>query len=218
MEWLKTRISYFAAAALLLAATVSGFGADSDVRFVTHSDNRVTLEGTDSIHDWTAEGQVIEGTLKPGAGFPTSPGQPVAPGKVDAVVEVAIPVCSLHSRSPRMDEVVYTKLKATTNPRIRYKLTELRLKTAPASQDAPYVFQAEGSLAVAGVTNRISMPVEVQPLAGKRLKISGHTSVKMSDYGIGGPWFQVQGLDQITVGDEVRLGFEWLVEEQANPH
>lgn len=215
---MKTRISNYAAAALLLASAVSGFGADSDVRFVTHSDNRVTLEGTDSIHDWTSEGQVIEGTLKPGAGFPTSPGQPVAPGKVDAVVEVSIPVCSLHSRSPRMDAVVYAKLKATAHPRIRYKLTELRFKTAPASKDAPYVFQAEGSLAVAGVTNRISMPVEVLPLAERRLKVSGHTSVKMSDYGIGGPWFQVQGLDRIAVGDEVRLSFEWLVEQPAIPH
>ena len=54
-----------------------------------------------------------------------------------------------------------------------YRLTELTLKEPAKSKDAPYVFDAKGELAVAGVTNKITMPVNVTPLPDNELKVTG---------------------------------------------
>ena len=57
----------------------------------------------------------------------------------------------------------------------------------PKAKDGAYVFDAKGDLAVAGVTNKISMPVNVTPMADKKLKITGTVTVKMTDFKIDPP-------------------------------
>ena len=45
------------------------------------------------------------------------------------------------------------------------------------------MFEAKGELAVAGVTNKITMPVNILPLADKeKLKVTGSITVKMTDF------------------------------------
>ncbi|MGH7973656.1 MAG: YceI family protein, partial [Limisphaerales bacterium] len=84
------------------------------------------------------------------------------------------------------------------------------------SKDAPYIFEAQGELAVAGTTNKITFPVEVLPLgdAEKRIKISGTTAVKMTDYKISPP-APLHIL--LKTGDEVKLVFEWIVAPRTPP-
>src|SRR2546430_17037555 len=81
-----------------------------------------------------------------------------------------------------MDEVMYTHLKSSTNPRILFFVDSLVLKEAPKSKDAPYVFESTGQIVVAGVTNKISLPVNVTPLGSEkenRIKIAGSADLKM---------------------------------------
>jgi polyisoprenoid-binding protein YceI len=75
------------------------------------------------------------------------------------------------------------------------------------------VFDAKGELAVAGITNQISMPVSVLPLGEKKLKISGTVSVKMSDFKIESPAPKLAG-GLIKTGDEVKLIFDWMVAQR----
>ncbi len=154
------------------------------------------------------------------AGFPVEPGQAVTPGKIQAEAEVVIPVRSLRSiekdgkpYSDKMDDIMCGKLKQPTNPKILYHLNELMLKETPKAADLPYVCDSKGELAVAGVTNRISMRVNVTPMADKRLKVTGSTSVKMSDFGIQPP--VLVGI--LSTGDEVKLFFEWIVAQRTAP-
>ncbi len=195
--------------------------ADPAMRFDPAPGSKVRIEGTSSIHDWQVECKLIGGHLEAGPSFPSEPGQTIQPGKVDARAEVFIPVRSLKSiekdgrpYSDSMDNIMYEKLLQPVNPRIVYRLDELVLKQAPAGGNAPYVFEAKGELVVAGVTNKITMPVNVTPLGNKKLKISGNTAVKMTDFGIKPPAPAI-ALGLIKTGDEVKLIFEWVVAQKA---
>ncbi len=86
------------------------------------------------------------------------------------------------------------------------------LKEAAKDKAAPYVYDAKGLLAVAGVTNAVSFPVNVVPQGGadKRIKISGTTSVKMSQYKIEPPSPKFLG-NLIKTGDDVKLIFDWVI-------
>ena len=201
---------------LLLTATFPLRAADA-TRFDAKPGSSMRVEGTSSVHDWQLVGKIIGGYIEVSPNFPTEPGQTVQPGKVEAKAEAFIPVRSLASvekdgkpYSTKMDDIVYDKLKEPTNKRILYRLTEMVLKEAPKSKDAPYVFDSQGELVVAGVTNKISMPVNVTPLGEKKLKITGTAKVKMTDFKIDPP-SPALALGLIKTGDNVTLHFTWMV-------
>jgi hypothetical protein len=198
----------------VVAAGLTRFDAKSG------PDMKVRIEGTSTIHDWQVEGHIIGGSIEVGPGFPTEPGQAATPGKVQAEVKAYIPVRGLKSvekdgshYSDKMDEVMYDKMKSAANPRITYHSIELVLKESPRSKDLPYVFDSKGELAVAGVTNSISMPVNVLPLGDKKLKISGSITLKMSDFKVEAPVL----IGLLSTGDPVKLSFEWPVQQKQAP-
>ena len=187
--------------------------------------SKIRIEGTSNIHDWQVEGSLIGGYLEAGPGFPLEPGQAVTPGKVPARAEAFIPVRGLKSvekdgkpYSDMMDKVMYEHLKVADDPkaRIAYYLTEVVLKEPAKSNGAPYLFDSRGQLVVAGVTNEISMPVNVLPLGEKKLRISGSIKVKMTDFKVEPPC-PALAVGLIKTGDEVKLIFEWNVGPKAVP-
>ena len=225
------RYSYFLSRRAILflaffaAACVSSLGADAAAnRFVAKPGGaKVRIEGTSTIHDWQMESGTIAGYLEAGPDFPSKPGAEAKPGKVSAKVDAFIPVRTLKSYekdgkpySDKMNEVAWDKLMVGTNyPRIIYRLTELVLKEAPKSKDGAYVFDSTGELVVAGVTNKISMPVNITPMEGGKLHVVGNTKAKMSEFKIDppSPTFGVL----IKTGDEVKLLFDWIVEQKLAP-
>lgn len=190
-------------------------------RFVARPGSNVRIDGTaNMIHTrWEVESSLIGGFVEVGPGFPTEPGQTVSPGKLPARAETFVIVRSLKSMdegkpySDRMDDVMYEHLKATNGPkdRISFQLTELMLKETAKSPTTPYVFEAKGQLAVASVTNPIVMPVNLTPLGSNRLKFEGSFTTKMTDFKVTPP--APKPLPLVT-GDEVKLSFQWLVEER----
>ena len=204
----------------LLLAAGAVRAADTTTKFFAKSGSKMRMEGTSNIHDWQAESSLILGSLEAGANFPTEPGQSVSPGKVDAKVEASVTVRSLKSLekdgkpySDKMDDVMYEKLKMQEAPKIIYRLTELTLKEPAKSKDAPYVFEAKGDLAVGGVTNSITMPVNVIPLGDKKLEISGTTTIKMTDFKIEPPAPKI-AMGMIKTGDDVKIIFDWMLAQR----
>jgi hypothetical protein len=118
--------------------------------------------------------------------------------------------------SDAMDGIMCKHLLAEANPKITFRLTELVLKESPRTNSLSYLFDAKGELAVAGITNTISMPVSVTPLGNKRVKIAGTVSTKMTAFKITPPSPPGIGVF-IKTGDEVRLFFEWIVAQKAAP-
>jgi len=217
--------SFSRRAVLALALLVAGSAAlraaeGTTTRFVAKpGTSKVRIEGTSTIHDWQMESPLIGGYLEAGPDFPTKPGADIKPGKVNVKVEAFIPVRSLKSLekdgkpySDKMDEIVWEKLLQQKFPRIIYRISELVFKEA---KDGAYVFDSTGDLIVAGVTNKISMPVNITPVdGGKALHIIGNTKTKMSDFKVEPP--SPTGLGMlIKTGDEVKLFFDWTVEQKG---
>jgi hypothetical protein len=208
-------------AALLLLAMVALPAAGQTTTLSARSGSKMRIEGTSNIHDWQVESPFIGGMLEVGANFPLEPGQAATPGKVEVKGEVFIQVRSLKSvekdgkpYSDKMDEVMWEHMKEPENKRIVYHPTELTLKEVPTAKDAPYVFEAKGDLAVAGVTNPLTMTVNVLPLGDKKYKITGSTSLKMTSYKVEPPAPKI-ALGMIKTGDDVKLIFEWRLAQKA---
>lgn len=211
---------------ILLTGAVMSWGGDATATrfFAKPSTAKVRLEGTSSVHDWQMEGPMIGGFLEAGPDFPTKPGVEMKPGKVSAKVEAFISVRSLKSiekdgkpYKDSMDAIVWEKLLQEKYPKISYHGTEMVLKESPKTKDGAFVFDTTGELAIAGVTNKVSMPVNITPLDdGKALHIIGNTKVKMTDFKIEPPSPKGLGLF-IKTGDDVKVIFDWTVEQKAAP-
>ncbi len=178
---------------------------------------RIRIEGTSNLDDWRVETKSIGGLMQVWPGFPNQPTQTISVGPGDAWAEVFINARSLKSIekdgkpfSNKMDEIMYEAMKAPDHPRIVYRLNRLTLKAGAKTQEDPYSFDAQGQLVVAGVTNEVSMAVNVLPLGGNQLKVWGTTTVKMTDYHIDPPAPRI-ALGLIKTGDEVKVAFEWVL-------
>jgi hypothetical protein len=183
--------------------------------FAAKPGSKVRIEGTSTLHDWQVEGKLIGGSLTAPENFPAAMVPEPGTGRFPAGAEVFIPIRSMVSLkkdgspySTAMDDIMYEKLKAQEHPRIFFRLAELMPVEAGATAEAVHRFEARGELAVAGVTNRISMPVTVQAMPNNLLKVSGAVGVKMTDFKITPPEPTVI---PIKTGDEVKLSFEWVV-------
>ncbi|MEI6782526.1 MAG: YceI family protein [Verrucomicrobiota bacterium] len=219
---MKTRTVIATNIALLMLATAALQAADQMTTYIGRPGSKMRIEGTANIihPTWAIESPIIGGMLEVGPGFPTEPGQAATPGKIEASGKAFISVRSLKSIEPdgkpysdRMDEVTYEHLKEAEFKQISYKLTELTLKEAPKTKDAPYVFDSTGDLTIAGSTKTIKMPVNILPVADpkqNKLEITGNISIKMTD-------FKVAPVDinlvvgHITTGDDVKLVFKWVL-------
>jgi YceI-like domain len=201
-----------ALAGVVLIFTASA-RAQEWVRYDARPGSKVKIEGTSTIHDWTMEGQIIGGYMELPKGVALDPGQATVPGikggKLEAHVESSVPVRSVKSGKKGMDEVMQQAMNAQTHPKIQYHLTEMTLKE-PHAAGTPLQFDTKGELAVNGVTNKISMPVSIEAVDKTKLKVSGTTPLKMTDYKITPPAPSL-GLGLIKTGDEVKISFEWLI-------
>jgi polyisoprenoid-binding protein YceI len=175
--------------------------------------NKVTVVGTSTTagvasHDWVVESSLIAGSMELDSVLATDPTKAAA-GKVNARVQVSVPSRQLKSGKTLMDNVMHEALKAQQFPRIEYRLTELTLKAAPKTPDEPMQFDSKGELVVAGVTNQVAFPVTITRADGDKLKVSGSTAVKMSDYKVA-PRPPKLAMGLVKTGDDIKITFDWL--------
>src|SRR5437867_6036921 len=176
--------SYYLRLAVLLVVSLlakAGFAAEM-VKYEPRPGAKLTIDGDSTVHKWSVKSQIIKGTME--LGFDP---QKATPGKVPAKVDVTIPVRSIRSDKKAMDDIMHETLKMDTAPNITYRLTELTLKEPPKSPTAPLLFDSKGELAVAGVTNQITMPVTMERLEVDKLKTSGSAQLKMTSFGMKPP-------------------------------
>ncbi|MEY2429610.1 MAG: hypothetical protein QOJ40_2495 [Verrucomicrobiota bacterium] len=208
---IKTPILLGAHLAMWLAVSGPLFAAEQMTRLDASSGSKMRLEGTSAIHDYAVQASFIGGFLEVGANFPLEPGQAVSPGKVEAHGQAWVTVMALRSTEghDRMDDKMHEMLQQTNYPRIVYLLDSLVLKEAPKDKNGPYLFDSTGKLEVAGVTNKLSMPVSILPLGDKKLKITGSAPLKMTDFGI-----QPASIVFVKTADEVTIKFDWMVAQK----
>jgi polyisoprenoid-binding protein YceI len=157
------------------------------------------------------ESAVIGGFLEVDAKFPES--ALTDPNAAKPKVELFMPVRSFKSYTKKMDDVMQEHMNEPKHKRIEYKLTELKPKS-PAGTTGALQFEAVGALTIAGTTNTHKMPVTIEKKDGK-LKVTGKTTLKMTDYGVKPPAPTIAGMSLIKTGDEVTITFEWLTAPKA---
>lgn len=125
--------------------------------------------------------------------------------------QVFIPVRSIKSDSRKMDEVMQEHMNAEKYPRIEYRLIELKPK--PGADGLQ--FDAVGALTISGMTRTNTMPVTFERMNGGKLKVSGSTPLKMTDFGVKPPAPTILGMPVIKTGDDIKISFEWLVAKKV---
>jgi hypothetical protein len=167
--------------------------------------SKAKIAGTSSVHDWTMECLVLGGFIEADAQFPESALND--PNAAKPRVEAFLPVRAFKSYSKRMDEVMQEQMDEPKHKRIEYKLIELKPKSPPGSMGT-LQFEAIGSLTVKGTTRTNTMPVTIEKQDGK-LKVSGSTPLKMTDFGVQPPKITIPLIGTITTGDEIQVSLEW---------
>ena len=188
-------------------------------RFNAVSGSKVTLSGEYGISEWHAEGTLLCGFLEVEPGFPKLPGPPDRASQVRARGEVFIPVRNLRavgeSRVEYIEQktgIIHRMLHADDYPRINFWLLKLETDAPQPGEGSP-TFLATGRLAIAGVTNQISLPLIVKPVENGAIQISGKSTIKLSDFGIipKPTGFRCFSADP----DPAQIAFDWLVRKMA---
>jgi polyisoprenoid-binding protein YceI len=197
---------------LVLLATGTLLAADA-VRYTpVPNTSKLRMDGTSTIHDWHADTDVIGGYMEISATFPDASDKS-APSGIKPKVEVKIPVRTLKSSGgKRMDAVMQEHMKFDQHKMIEYRVLELSPKPGAVPTGATAQFDAKGALTVAGMTRTNTMAVTVERIDKTKLKVTGATALKMTDFGIKPPAPDI-GLGLIKTGDDVKLTFEWVTEK-----
>lgn len=181
------------------------------VRYDSQPGSLVQIDGTSNIHDWTVKGGVIKGFIEADAEFPASA---TVSGAKPPRVEVTIPVRTLKSQvavgAKKMDEVMQEHMHMAQWPNIEYRLMELLPKQTNSAAGTAFQFDAVGALTVSGVTRTNRMPVTIERVGPDKLKVTGLTNLKMTDFGIKPP-APTLALGLIKTGDDVTVRVEWVV-------
>ena len=200
------------AVALALLAAVVAARAEENLATVRYNaqptGSMMTMDGTSTIHDWTVTSPLIGGSMEAAAGFPEC--ALTNPAALKPAVNVIIPVRSLKSYARKMDEVMQEHLKMDKYPRIEYRLIELKPKS-PVGTTGKVEFEATGTLFVSGETRTNVMPVTIEHVDGGKLKVTGNTPLKMTDFKVEPPAPKILGMPIIKTGDDITIKVEWLV-------
>jgi polyisoprenoid-binding protein YceI len=167
---------------------------------------KLSLEGKSTHGEWKVECGAIGGFLEADASFPESTASPAKPK-----VEISIPVRQLKSGKKAMDTRMMSELNQPAHPKIEYRVLDLKPKGAPSGGKAD--FDAIGAMTVSGVTSTNTMSVTIERLDKTKLKVTGAIQVRMTEFGIKPPTFDVPVLGGLMkTDDNVKITFEWTPE------
>ena len=192
------------ALALLMTSSLS---AQNAVRYQAQPGvSKMKIEGTSTIHDWTAETTFVGGVMELDPAFDQALKNPGGAPKVDVV----LPVRQLKSSGgSKMDAVMYEHMNIKEYPTIKYHLLELAPKAAAAGSMS--AFDAKGALTVSGVTRTNTMSVTFERLDPAKIKVKGTANLKMTDFGVKPPAPSILGMSPIKTGNDIKLSFEWVI-------
>ena len=197
--------TYIAAAALLgaLAAT----GAAQTARVPVSADSKLWIEGTSNLHGWSCKAEKFEAAIELDAAAVAE--LATATPKVLHRVEVKVPVKSLKCGHGGMDDNLYKALKADETPEISYILATF---DAAAGEGDGFTLKTNGTLAIAGKENKLTMDVVATRLPDGTVKATGMVAIKMTDFGIKPPTAM---FGTLRTGDEVKVNFALTVGPKA---
>lgn len=201
------------ALALVAAFSASAVAENTVIYSAKPKGSKCVMAGTSTVHDWTMETSVIGGTIEADENFPES--ALTKPEAAKPKVSVSMPVRTFKSGKETMDKKMQTEMNETTYPKYEYRLIELKPKSKPGAT-GKLEFDAVGALTIIGNTVTNTMPVTIERV-GTNLVVIGNTPLKMSDYKMKPPVITLLGIPTMSVGDDLKINFEWHLVKKAAP-
>jgi hypothetical protein len=208
-----------AVAALLTLGLLGSLRAEELIRYSAKPvGSKCEIIGTSSLSgEWTMDSGVISGSMEVVPGFPEA--ALTNPQAAKPKTTVNLPVRTFKSGKATMDNKMQEHMNVTKFPRIEYRLIELKPVSKPGDP-GPLKFDAVGELTIVGKTVTNTMPVTIEKSTEKNLgllKVAGLANIKMSDHGMDVPRISLPLLPDITVRDDLKIKFEWVLTERPAP-
>ncbi len=202
---------------VLGAGAIIAFTTQTRAETVTYSaktGSLLKISGTSSVHDWEVKTLLIGGRMVWDSSFPLDPSKAELPKLTTTPkVSVIVPVRNIESGKQRMNEVMHGAMNAQKHKFARYNLKEIKVIDKKRKAGDPIVFNTKGTLNINGKSAPVSMQISIAKRKGDKLKVSGKTKLRMSQFGITPPAPKI-ALGLITTGDEVSVEFEWFVAQK----
>tara|TARA_B100000749_G_scaffold252882_2_gene219429 strand:- start:2448 stop:3086 length:639 start_codon:yes stop_codon:yes gene_type:complete len=199
---------------VLGAGAIIAFTTQTRAETITYSaktGSLLKISGTSSVHDWEVKTLLIGGRMVWDSSFPLDPSKAELPKLTTTPkVSVIVPVRNIESGKQRMNEVMHGAMNAQKHKFARYNLKEIKVVDKKRKAGDPIVFNTKGTLNINGKSAPVSMQISIAKREGDKLKVSGKTKLRMSQFGITPPAPKI-ALGLITTGDEVSVEFEWFV-------
>jgi hypothetical protein len=191
-------------AILALATPALSQGQPKLIQLKLAKNSSLRLEGDSTLHAFSSAATAL--ALRAGLTVPEGSNENVHEALLAGrplALELKIDVTDLKSGDSQLDKNLYAALKASRHPQIVFKLERYELGSSTLGDDR---LQLIGSLAVAGQTNPIEIPVVVR-VDGGALRVRGAVEVRMTTFGITPPTFfaVVKTADRIAIKFDLAL-------------
>ncbi|MEX2657277.1 MAG: YceI family protein [Balneolales bacterium] len=189
----------------------------AQVLFDTHTDSKLWLEGSSTIHRFDCVARSIDGSafIK---GYPNDvPARVNGNDQPDLHVHIRIPIRSFDCGHSRMNRDMYEALKSDEYDYITFDFEQAERVEGEASrvsgffEEDYHTYRIRGVLNIAGVEREVSMVIGGRPDEQGRYRIRGEKKISMNDYDVEPPT-ALRGL--IRAHDNLTVFFDLIVIEQ----
>lgn len=167
------------------------------------------IDGTSTIHDWTAEVQQVEGEVVLGKEFSQKklppPGSPISQARIRCAVKSIV-----SGKGAVMDDRIYAAFDQPQHPQILFELQEGNVLSINDEAKGTFRVSASGTLSMAGQSRNIRLELEGRRMAPGIYSFAGRHSLRMTDFGMTPPTAM---FGQIETGDEVTIRFTLTVSQ-----
>lgn len=203
------RKTLIALSTLIAAAATAGAQGPSAIRLRLEPGSEVSIDGTSNVHDFHCKTNKINAYIDVDPGYTkdlTKVARPIVS------VQVNIAVKSLTCDNKKIDQNMYSTLKADENQLIKYKLSAYDILDGSA---AAFAAKTTGTLTILGKDKIVAMKIDATRLAEGKATAQGEETLLMSEFGIKPPSFMFGTMrvnDQIKVKFNLKAGPELLAQ------
>jgi polyisoprenoid-binding protein YceI len=195
------RTTLLTISALLAASATAGAQATS-TRLRIEPGSELSIAGTSNVHDFNCKTNKFIAYVDVDPGYTkdlTKVARPIAS------VNVIIAVKSLSCGKKKMDENMYSTLKADKNQIIKYTLSGYDILNGSANG---FAAKTTGKLTILGKEKLVAMTIDAARSSEGKATAHGEETLLMSDFGIKPPSFM---FGTMKVGDEIKVKFNLKV-------
>lgn len=165
------------------------------------ADSEVTVTGTSSLHIWTMKSVTMTGT----ADIKMSDEGDLS---INEVI-VQVPVRSLRSGLPAMDNDAHNSLFSERYPTVSFRMKDFEKIQGKKGKS---VLEVSGELNIAGKTRLEKIVVEYRTDKNGNILIKGLKNIRLSDYNIIPPALL---FETVKAGNEITLSFNLYLRQNS---